>query len=289
MNPMHAVLRLRSWMLLCCFMVALPAQAGSITRPAVLPMVITLPSQALVQIDPLLVSASFVDQVIHDRPVQDYLNYFQALDAETLDSRLDTQTRRLAFWINVYNGYTQHFLKSDPSTYLKDRPAYFSQDQIDIAGDRVSLADIEHGVLRRGATIYTLGHIRLLFIRRAFIQRFAVDAVDYRIHFALNCGALSCPAVQPYTALLVNQQLDANTHDYLQREVHYDAAQNVVNVPALLRWFSADFDGGGDSAKLQILRRYGLIPVAATPTIAYREYDWTLQIQNYAFFTPSSP
>lgn len=289
MNPKHVLLHLCRSMLACSFALCMPVHAGTITRPAMLPLVITLASQQLAESDPVLVSASFVDQVIHDRSVENYLLYFQALDAETLDRKLDTQARQLAFWINVYNGYTQHFLKLDPSTYLNDRPSYFSQDQIDIAGDRVSLADIEHGVLRRGATIYTLGHLRLLFFRRTFIQRFAVDTVDYRIHFALNCGALSCPAVQPYTAASVNQQLDANSRDYLQREVRFDAAQNVVEVPALLRWFSADFDGGGDDAKLQILRRYGAIPTAAMPRIAYRTYDWTLHLENYVLFTPSSP
>lgn len=287
MKPLNALLHVYCWTILCCLAVAIPGYAGSVTRPAVLPLVITLPSQALAQIDPVLVSASFVDQVIHNRPVQHYLDYFQALDADALDAKLNSQPRQLAFWINVYNGYTQYFLKTDPSTYLKDRPTYFSQDQINIVGDRVSLADIEHGVLRRGATIYTLGHIRLLFFRRPFVQRFAVDSVDYRIHFALNCGALSCPAVQPYTGLLLNHQLDANTRDYLHREVRYDAGKNVVEVPALLRWFSADF-GGGDDDKLQILRRYGVVPVAATPRITYRKYDWTLQIENYALFMPSS-
>lgn len=282
MKLIHTVL------LACGWLLAMPAHAGLITRPALLPLVIELDQTALASADPVQVSAGFVDQVIHDQPVEAYLDYFRALDAEALDRRLNSQARQLAFWLNVYNGYTQHFLKSDPSTYLKDRPSYFSKDQIDIAGELVSLTDIEHGVLRRGATIYTLGHVRVLFLRSRFIQRFAVDAVDYRIHFALNCGALSCPPVQPYTALRVNEQLDANTRDYLQRETRYDAEQNTVAVPALLRWFSADFDGGSDAAKRRILRRYGVLPAAAEPGIDYRPYDWTLKIENYALFTPSA-
>lgn len=264
------------------------ADAATITRPAVLPRVAELAPQDFATADPVEVSTAFVDQVIHDLPVQAYLDYFRRLDPEQLQQGLESQERQLAFWINVYNGYTQHFLKRDPSAYLKKRSAYFGKDQIEIASDRVSLEDIEHGVLRRGATIYTLGHVRTLLLRRPFVRRFAVNAVDYRIHFALNCGARSCPPVMPYTAPALNQQLDAASRDYLQREVRYDAGKNTVAVPALLRWFSADFDGGSQHAKRDILRRYGLIPANAEPDIEYLDYDWTLWIENYALFTPSA-
>ncbi len=265
---------------------AASAQGGAIERPERLPQVIDLGSQTLAAVDPVQVSAHFVDQVIHDLPVQMHLDYFRTQSPEALDRRLDTQARQVAFWINVYNGYTQYFLKTDPALYLKDRPAYFGLDQIDIAGDRVSLELIEHGILRRGATIYSLGHLRTLFLRSGFVRRFAVEAVDFRIHFALNCGAKSCPPVLPYTADQMDQQLDASSRDYLMREVRYDASRDLAQVPALLRWFSADFDGGSARAKREILRRYGAIPAAASPRLAYREYDWTLQIDNYAVFRP---
>lgn len=278
--------KLRGALLLALMLVS-PAQAQQISRPAPLPQVIPLHDEALASRDAVRVSAAFVDRVIHDLPVAAYLAYFKQLDADGLERSLDTQARRLAFWINVYNGYTQYFLKTDPSAYLQSRPRYFGKDQIDIAGDRVSLSDIEHGVLRRGATTFSLGHLRLLWLRRPFVRRFALDAVDYRIHFALNCGALSCPPVLPYTAEQVDQQLDAGTRDYLQRTVRQDAQNQVVEVPALLRWFSADFMGGSNEAKREILRRYGVIAGDASPRIRYLPYDWTLQINNYALFTPA--
>jgi len=270
-------------------MVVLPsdAAAGRIERPAPLPRVITLASPVLAANDPVQVSAAFVDAVIHDDAATPFLVYFQSLDAAALQRALDTPPRQLAFWINVYNGYTQHFLKSDPALFLADRRAYFSKAQIALAGDRVSLEDIEHGVLRRGATIYTLGHVRTLMFRSAFIQQFAVAAVDYRIHFALNCGAASCPAVMPYTAETLDAQLDAITRDYLARETHYDAARGEMRVPALLRWFSADFDGGSAKAKRRILQGHGVLPQGSSPKLIYRPYDWTLRVRNYALFAPS--
>jgi len=260
------------------------AHAATIARLAQLPLVTELAPHAIATADPVEVSTAFVDQVIHDLPVQAHLDYFRRLDPERLQKQLDSQKRQLAFWINIYNGYTQYFLKRDPTAYLKNRSAYFAKDQIDIAGDLVSLEDIEHGVLRRGATIYTLGHVRTLWLRRVFVRRFAVKSVDYRIHFALNCGARSCPPVMPYTAQALNEQLDAGTRDYLQRELRYDPVKKSIAVPALLRWFSADFEGGSEEAKRGILQRYGLIPAGTKPDIEYLDYDWTLHIENYAVF-----
>lgn len=260
--------------------------AAEIARPQPLPRAVVVDQAALGELDLVLLSANFVDRVIHDLPVDAHLQLFRSLAPQALDSALDSSARQRAFWLNVYNGYTQHFLKRDPSTYLEDRPKYFGMDQIEIAGETVSLEHIEHGVLRRGATIYTLGHLRILFLRRQFVRRFAVDEVDYRIHFALNCGALSCPPVIPYTAAALDEQLDAISRDYLAREAEYDAAADRVAVPALMRWFSADFNGGSRDAKRKILHRHGVLPAESAASLDYRAYDWTLAIDNYAYYRP---
>ena len=262
----------------CAAVPALPPIADdglTVLTQGPLPRAVIADQSTLDQLDVVALSANFVDRVIHGLPVQRHLARFAAMDAEALDASLNTQARQIAFWINIYNGYTQYFLQSDPSLYISDRPAYFGVKQVDIAGYQVSLETIEHGVLRRGATIYTLGHVRLLFFRSDFVKRFAVDAVDYRLHVALNCGALSCPAVVPYTAAGVNAELDASSRRYLQQEV--EIVDNVAWVPALMRWFSADFGN-----KRAVLRRYGLIGDDDSPKLKYKDYDWTLKVENYA-------
>lgn len=267
----------------CASVPALPPIADTgltVLTQAPLPRAVIADQATLDQLDVVALSANFVDRVIHGLPVQRHLARFAELDAEALDASLNSQARQTAFWINIYNGYTQYFLQSDPSLYINDRPAYFGAKQVDIAGYQVSLETIEHGVLRRGATIYTLGHVRLLFFRSEFVKRFAVDAVDYRLHFALNCGALSCPAVVPYTADAVNAQLDASARRYLQQEV--EIADGVAWVPALMRWFAADFGN-----KRDVLRRYGLIGASDSPKLKYKTYDWTLKVENYAAITRS--
>ena len=225
-------------------------------------------------------SSDFVDRVIHDQPVDKHLEIFKNINADSLDAALDTPRKRLTFWINVYNGYTQHFLKTDPSLYKKDRNAYFDKDQIAIADYNVSFNDIEHGILRKGATIWSKGYIRVRAFREDFVQKYAMETVDYRIHFALNCGAASCPPVVAYREDVVAEQLNANSRFYLNNQVKYKKDENVVMVPALMSWFSADF-GGDDKEKRGILREYDALPEGVDPEIKYLDYDWTMKIENY--------
>ena len=283
-NPWALRQRLLLAGLLASAAISTVANAGEIVQPTPLPRAVQVDQNALDTMPPTLLAADFVDRVIHDLPVARHLAQIAVLDPARLDAELNTLPKQLAFWINVYNGYTQHYLKTDPSTYLADRSRHFGLARLQIAGTAVSLEDIEHGVLRRGATIWTLGHWRWLSIRSAFVRRFAVDAVDFRIHFALNCGALSCPPVMPYLVESLDAQLDAMTRFYLAQQVRYDAVADTVAVPALLRWFSADFAGGSANAKRAILRRYGVIPAGANPRITYAPYDWTLKVQNYAAY-----
>lgn len=241
----------------------------------------------LAQLPVTRLSANFVDRVIHDLPVQEHLAILKGLDPDALAQALDDDHKRLSFWINIYNGYAQYFLKQDPSLYKRDRSAFFAKQQIEVAGYTVAMEEIEHGVLRRGATIWSLGHVRFLAFRSEFTQRFAVDQVDPRIHFALNCGARSCPPVVAYQAAIVDEQLDANSQRYLRNESRYDAASNEVHIPVLLLWFSADF--GSREDKRQLLRKYGVIPGSARPSLKYLDYDWSIAIENYAAFPQLQP
>jgi hypothetical protein len=228
-------------------------------------------------------SSNFVDRVIHDLPVDKHLKILKNVNPDVLDDSLDTPRKRLTFWVNIYNGYTQYFLKKDPSLYKKDRNKFFSKAQIPIAGFNVSMENVEHGVLRKGSTIWSKGYVRVRAFRDDFVQQFAVETVDYRIHFALNCGAKSCPPVIVYEANSVAEQLNENTSYYLNKEVEYNQ-EDVVKVPAVMTWFSADF-GGSDEEKRKIFKEYDIIPQDATPQVKYLPYDWTVKIENYKSYS----
>ncbi len=91
-----------------------------------------------------------------------------------------------------------------------------------------------------------------------FENEFRLAKTDYRIHFALNCGAKSCPPVTLYVADKLDQQLDRSAILYLKSVVTSKKKENEVNVPKLCYWFKADF--GGEKGVIKMLHRYKIFP-----------------------------
>lgn len=200
------------------------------------------------------------------------------LGEDTLQRTLTTDESRLAFWINVYNAVTQHVLAAEPDRY-DDPRAFFSAPLVTVAGTRLSLDDIEHGILRRSYSKFTLGYVRSPF-RKPFCERHELTARDPRIHFALNCGAESCPPIAAYTLDSIEEQLDWATEGYLAQTVEYDPTAGRVSVPRVMLWFRGDF--GRKRHILAFLERYGLVPPGVKPRLSYREWDWSMRLGAYA-------
>ncbi|MGI8581046.1 MAG: DUF547 domain-containing protein, partial [Chitinophagaceae bacterium] len=106
------------------------------------------------------------------------------------------------------------------------------------------------------------------------------DKLDYRIHFALNCGAKSCPPIAFYTPETLDTQLELATNAYLASEADYDSTNNIIKLPKLMSWFRADF--GGKKGMIKILKKHNIIPAEAYPKINFKKYDWTLYLNNYS-------
>jgi hypothetical protein len=64
-----------------------------------------------------------------------------------LKDHLNTENKAKAFWINIYNTYVQYLLKSNPELF-NDRNAFFKEELITMAGEKLSFDDIEHGIIR---------------------------------------------------------------------------------------------------------------------------------------------
>lgn len=188
-------------------------------------------------------------------------------------ARVRTERRAaLAFWTNCYNAATQLLLAERPGLYESwlRTLRFFRADAVTVAGAALSLDDIEHGLLRGKASL-GLGYLPRL-LPGGFERRYRLADPDPRVHFALNCGAASCPAIRSYDADRVDKQLDRATRAYLQT-VEYDADAGVARVPRLFLWYRGDF-GGGDGIR-DLLRSYDAIPGDAAPRLDHRSWDWT--------------
>jgi len=111
--------------------------------------------------------------------LKNYLRMMQAMQAVSVSAL--NRNEQKAYWINLYNALTVDvILDHYPIKTIRDidiSPGFFSNGPWDaklltIEGQKVSLNDIEHRILRP-------------------VWR------DNRVHYAVNCASLGCPNLQP--------------------------------------------------------------------------------------------
>jgi len=202
-----------------------------------------------------------------------YLNCIQAqqntssfqdsLQACSMNALIDLTKNRdahLSFWLNIYNASVQVQLQQGLDKYA-DKDRFFNTRWIKIASKSLSLNDIERGILGRKGTA-------------GFIEKMRCEKTDPRIHFALNCGANSCPPIRIYSSETVQQELEQATRAFLQNNSCYSVQTNTLTVDELFIWYSADFNG--TIGIIDLHKKYGIVPLATTPKLVYSNYDWTV-------------
>lgn len=145
---------------------------------------------------------------------------------------------RVAFWLNVYNARVktavrERGLRGD----LRRHRGFFRGTSWVVGGREVSLHVMEHGLLRANRRApYTL--FRPLGSADPRLG-WAAPTLDPRVHFALNCGAISCPPIRAYTAERLDEQLALATRSYLEGEVAIEG--ETLRLPYLCTLYRGDF------------------------------------------------
>lgn len=206
-----------------------------------------------------------------------YLDRLAATDPAALESASDEV--RLAFWINAYNACmldrvtTNYPIRKNAGLVGSIRNAFadrpdnsvwqirdvFTGAFCDVAGATRSLDEIEHEIIRP-----TWG--------------------EPRIHFAVNCAALSCPPLAPeaYVPERLDDQLDRAVRGLVANPEHFlidRSGAGSLTLNRVLDWYGDDF--GGKDGLLDFFARY--LPgedaeFLGRPDLEVRffEYDWTL-------------
>jgi len=182
----------------------------------------------------------------------------------------DTQ---LAFLINAYNAWTVELIltKYPDLNSIKDLGGFFSSPWkkafIPLFGREVSLDHIEHALIR-GAGRYH----------------------EPRIHFAVNCASIGCPALRnkAYTPALLDAQLEEQTQLFLQDKSRNRLEGDQLQVSEIFKWYRDDFEQGWRNAEtlaaFLVLYAEALELDAEQQTklqqgqiaIRYLDYDWQL-------------
>ncbi len=169
----------------------------------------------------------------------------------------------LADWINAYNGLvvwqvTQAYRRPNGEVLgsVMEVPGFFKHTRFQVAGQARTLDEIEHRMIR---------------------PRFQ----DARVHAALNCGAVSCPALlgQPLRAQTLEHTLKRLAQRMVARPVHVRIRDGVLQVSALFDWFGDDFRNEAATVlgwiqKYDTKGTYSGLP--ADTRITYQRYNWRL-------------
>ena len=224
--------------------------------------------------DPLALARQLLDDARSGRPDRTARAELASLDPDQLAATLADDVSRITFWLNLYNAVVRARILADPAGYRR-RWRFFAMPAVVVAGRRLSPNAIEHGILRRSAFLIGLGYLRNPF-PSSFERRMRVSRVDPRIHFALNCGARSCPPLAAWDPATLDEDLERATAAYLTTESRRLEDGREVRVPRLLLWFRGDF--GGPAGVRRLLRRHGVIGPDDQPLIRFGTYDWTLDV-----------
>lgn len=180
---------------------------------------------------------------------------------------------QLAFLINVYNAATvELILTAYPNVKsIKDLGTLFqgpwAKPFVTLFGGTVSLDAIEHGMIR-GSGRYN----------------------DPRIHFAVNCASIGCPALgrAAFRGATLDAQLDAAAKGFLADHTRNRVQGDGVAVSSIFKWYRGDFEKGWRGAKTlpAFFALYadslGLSPAAAAKakagqlSVSFLDYNWQL-------------
>jgi len=203
-----------------------------------------------------------------------YLNSLGAVQRSTFDAW--PKPDRLAFLINAYNAWTVEYIltKYPDLKSIKDLGSLFQSPWkkkfIPLLGETVALDDIEHGMIRADGA-YS----------------------EPRIHFAVNCASIGCPALrtEAFTGEKLTQQLDASARDFLGDRSRNRVTNGKLELSSIFKWYREDFERGwgGYKSLFQFLGDYapalGLNAAdkqkvdAKSIPLSFLDYDWKLNVK----------
>ena len=203
--------------------------------------------------------------------LQTYLSAVAGVDETTFAGW--SKPDQLAFLINAYNGWTVELIltKYPDLDSIKDLGSLFKSPWkkkfIPLFGKNVSLDDIEHGLIRAPGSYD-----------------------DPRIHFAVNCASIGCPALraEAYRGEILESQLKDAEMLFLSDTSRNRFSSGVFEMSSIFKWYGDDFRKGYlgiDSLEGYLLSHGELLGLISEEQdtlgesevkLSYLKYDWKL-------------
>lgn len=202
--------------------------------------------------------------------LEDYLNELTAVTPEAYAAW--TKSQQLAFLINAYNAFTlKLILDHYPVDSIRSIGSFWQNPWKNrffrLLGRSMHLDQLEHETIRAPGVFD-----------------------DPRIHFAVNCASIGCPALrpEPFVAEQLNAQLEDSTRRFLADTSRNRLRDGRLEVSSIFDWYREDFARGwrGSKSLHAFFTLYAdalALPEAAQQelsrgklNIAFLDYDWSL-------------
>lgn len=192
--------------------------------------------------------------------LNEYLNEISKVTKKEFDSFKKNQ--KLSFLINAYNAFTLKLIIDHyPIKSIKDIGSFFSspwsKDFFTLFGKETDLDTIEHDMIRKWFD-------------------------EPRIHFAVNCASIGCPALQtrPFLSGNLEKQLEESTKQFLSDPSRNRYKDGILEISPIFKWYGKDFKSYVEF----ILKEMPNLPPDIDPKkvkIEFLNYDWGLNDLNH--------
>lgn len=190
--------------------------------------------------------------------------------------RFPGRDHELAYWINAYNANVlRGVIDAYPVESVKDigfLSGFFNRKKFDAGGRELTLNDIENDIIR---PVYR----------------------EPRVHFAINCGAVSCPSLsqRAYAGEDLEARLELALARFARDPEHVRLAPDGrLHLSKILDWYGRDFVEWFPPDRLDSLTNPTIVtyllpylPAEAAAhvrqhpdmDVVYNDYDWALNRQ----------
>jgi hypothetical protein len=216
-------------------------------------------------------SASQVDYAAFQRKRALLQGYLAALAAVTPQQYGNfSKPEKLAFLINAYNAYTVDFIltRYPDIQSIRELGSLFSntwkKPLFPLLGKKRTLDEIEHKMIRKPG-----------------------EFDDPRIHMAVNCASIGCPALrdEAYVARRLDAQLDDAVKGFLSDRSRNRADKKALRVSKIFAWYAEDFEKHSGSVAAWLAQYASQLSdnleiqravTAGSLRVLYLDYDWAL-------------
>ena len=205
---------------------------------------------------------------------------------------------KLAFGINLYNVMISHaFIKVGIPENGAQRCAFYGSVAYNVGDNILSFDDLEHGILR--ANIKKPYAMKSPFPSGDRRKELIVSNPDPRVHFALNCGANSCPPISKYTPAAIDEELRVAAMAFCEsnNNVLINEDKMEIELTMILKWYRSDFASSQSKLPEKLvtylrgdkkLQLQSMIDSKKPIKIKYFTYDWGTNSVKNRPFRPSS-